>query len=205
MHNTETVYELKLSPLAYHSSRLISFCDVNIKYGDRTVSSPPNFEVSNGDRIALEGKNGCGKSSILKLIIGAPIKYDGSVRIASGLKISYVPQNTNDLCGNLTEFAKLSDIDESLFKTILRKMDFKIDLFDCDISTYSEGQKKKVLLAKSLCERAHLYIWDEPLNYLDYYSRIQVENLINEYKPTMLFVEHDKAFRHAVTNKIIKL
>ena len=58
---------------------------------------------------------------------------------------------------------------------------------------------------KSLLESAHLYVWDEPLNYIDLYSRIQIENMIKEYKPTMLFVEHDEAFRNSVATKIIEL
>lgn len=205
LRNTEKVYGLKLSPLAHSSVRLVSFSDVTIKYGDRAVCSPPDFEIRNGDRVALDGKNGCGKSSLIKIITGAPIAYDGTVRVAHGLKISYVPQHTSHLRGNLSDVAKLADIEESLFKTVLRKMDFKIDLFDCDVSAYSEGQKKKVLIAQSLCQKAHLYVWDEPLNYLDFYSRIQIENLIKEFEPTMLFVEHDNAFRQSIANKTIYL
>lgn len=60
------------------------------------------------------------------------------------------------------------------------------------IEEYSEGQKKKVLIARSLCQPAHLYVWDEPLNYVDIFSRMQIEELIRHYKPTMLLVEHDK-------------
>lgn len=61
------------------------------------------------------------------------------------------------------------------------------------------------MLAKSLCDRAHLYIWDEPLNYIDVISRIQIEEVICEYRPTMLFVEHDAAFVKNTANKIINL
>ena len=63
-----------------------------------------------------------------------------------------------------------------------------------NIENYSDGQKKKVLLATSLLTPAHLYIWDEPLNYIDIFSRMQLEKLILEYRPTMLFVEHDGRF-----------
>lgn len=70
--------------------------------------------------------------------------------------------------------------------------------FEKDLSDYSEGQKKKVFLARSLCQRAHLYLWDEPLNYIDLYSRLQLEELLTSFQPTMLFVEHDEAFREAV-------
>ncbi len=68
----------------------------------------------------------------------------------------------------------------------------------------SAGQKKKVLLARSLCERAHLYVWDEPLNYVDVLSRMQIEELLAEYAPTMLFVEHDAAFCENVATKVVQ-
>lgn len=71
--------------------------------------------------------------------------------------------------------------------------------------TYSAGQKKKVLLAASLCEQAHLYLWDEPLNYIDIDSRIQIEELLKQYQPTMLLVEHDRAFCDAVAARTVEL
>lgn len=96
-------------------------------------------------------------------------------------------------------------IDESLFKAILRKMDFERLQFKKNIAEFSEGQKKKVLIAKSLCEQAHLYIWDEPLNFIDIYSRIQIEQLIKDFSPTMLLVEHDEFFQNNIATKIIKM
>ena len=94
----------------------------------------------------------------------------------------------------LSEFAEENNLDESLFKAILRKMDFERVQFEKDIKDFSGGQKKKVLIAKSLCEKAHLYVWDEPLNFIDVYSRMQIEQLITEFAPTMLLVEHDSVF-----------
>ena len=70
---------------------------------------------------------------------------------------------------------------------------------------FSEGQKKKVLIASSLLMPAHLYIWDEPLNYIDIFSRIQIEKLLKDYQPTLLFVEHDVRFRELVANKTLEL
>ena len=84
-------------------------------------------------------------------------------------------------------------------------MDFGRVQFEKDIRDFSEGQKKKTLLAKSICEQAHLYVWDEPLNFIDVYSRMQIEELILKYSPTMIFVEHDKAFRDAVATKTVQL
>ena len=71
------------------------------------------------------------------------------------------------------------------------------------IESFSEGQKKKVLIAGSLAESAHIYIWDEPLNYIDVFSRIQIEKLILKYEPTMLIVEHDKTCRDNTATRII--
>lgn len=70
---------------------------------------------------------------------------------------------------------------------------------------YSEGQKKKVLLAASLLTPAHLYIWDESLNYIDIFSRMQIEKLLLQYQPTMLFVEHDVRFREKIATKTVEL
>ena len=100
-------------------------------------------------------------------------------------------------------FSKKYNIDESLFKAILRKLDFSRIQFEKDIENFSGGQKKKVLIAKSLCEEAHIYIWDEPLNFIDVLSRIQLEDLILKYQPTMIFVEHDKIFSEKIATKVI--
>ena len=93
----------------------------------------------------------------------------------------------------------------SLFKTILRKLGFERVQFEKDMTDYSGGQKKKVLLAGSLCQQAHLYVWDEPLNYIDVWSRMQIEALLLEFRPTMLFVEHDGAFRRKIATKTVEL
>lgn len=205
LKNTEIECSLKLSPLQYRAERLATFSAVVPCYNGRGVCAPVNFEIKRGARIALEGKNGSGKSSLLKLLCGEAADYLGTINIGSNLIISYVPQDTGHLSGNLTDFAAGHGIDESLFKTILHKMAFSNDQFDKDISDFSDGQKKKTLIAKSLCERAHLYVWDEPLNYIDVYSRIQIENLLQEFQPTMIFVEHDKAFQKNIATEIVKL
>ena len=82
-------------------------------------------------------------------------------------------------------------------------MDFERVQFEKNMQNFSSGQKKKVLIAKSLCEQAHLYIWDEPLNFIDIYSRMQIEQVIKNFSPTMVFVEHDKAFHDAIATKTV--
>lgn len=205
LKNIETAENLKLTTLMYHAETLVTLSDVSVCYDENAICEPVSFTIRQGDRVVLDGRNGSGKSSLLKLIIGEPIEHTGTIQLASGLIISYVPQDTSHLQGSLSAFAEENHIDESLFKAILRKMDFERVQFEKDIQDFSGGQKKKVLIAKSLCEQAHLYIWDEPLNFIDVYSRMQIEQLIKEFSPTMIFVEHDKAFRETIATKTFRL
>ncbi|MBS5858298.1 MAG: ATP-binding cassette domain-containing protein [Clostridia bacterium] len=119
--------------------------------------------------------------------------------------MSYVSQSTEDLKGNLKSFARENKIDESIFKAMLVKMGLSQADFDTNIQDMSEGQKKKVLIAKSISEQANIYIWDEPLNYIDILTREQIEDAILNYKPTLIFVEHDETFIEKVATKIINL
>ncbi|MDR3217047.1 MAG: ATP-binding cassette domain-containing protein [Clostridiaceae bacterium] len=254
LKNLERQDELPIRIVRYHSERLLEFRDVSVSYDGKTVCSGVTFTLNRGDRVALVGKNGSGKSSILRLVMGeeltrrgtvsaggadlthtgaamvgadltrtgtvsvgadltrigaasagAGFMRTGTVTVGSGLKIAYVPQDTSFLAGNLKDFARDGELDESLFKAVLRKLDFAKEQFDKDMADFSEGQKKKVLLAASLSRDAHLYVWDEPLNYIDLISRVQLEDLLAERQPSMLFVEHDAAFTEKIATKIVEI
>ncbi|MEK5164573.1 Lsa family ABC-F type ribosomal protection protein [Paenibacillus sp. FSL R5-0527] len=205
LKNIETSESLKITLLPYHNSRLAQLERVSIFYGEKAVCEDISFTLEQGERVALSGKNGSGKSSIMKLICGEEISYTGTLRIGSQLKISYVNQDTSHLQGNLTDYARSEGIDESLFKAILRKLDFSRIQFEKDMAAFSGGQKKKVLIAKSLCEQAHLLVWDEPLNFIDVISRMQIEELLLQHAPTILFVEHDREFCDRIATKIVEL
>lgn len=107
--------------------------------------------------------------------------------------------------GNLSDFARNAGIEESLFLAILSKLDVPKAQMEKDMASLSAGQKKKVLLAKSICQPAHLHIWDEPMNYIDIFSRMQIEDLLLSARPTILFVEHDKAFCENIATKVIRV
>ena len=205
LHNIERDEELKLSPLTHRARSVVSLRDVSVAYGESPVVKGVTLEIAPGERVALMGRNGSGKTSLIKLVLGENIPHTGEIRAASDLRISYVSQDTSDLRGGVGEYAESRGVDRSIFQSILRKFGFERAQFELPLESWSMGQKKKALLARSLCERAHLYIWDEPLNYVDVISRMQIEELLRAFAPTMLFVEHDRAFVDAVATRRVEL
>lgn len=215
LKDLETPIDLKLIQLSHHKNVLVNIKNYYLKYtgANNLILNNLTFTIHQGERIALHGENGCGKSTLIKVIlqktgfdnISMAISEQGICETASGLVISYVCQDTSGLKGKIPDFCNKNNLDQSLFCSILRQLDFKRVQFSKDIADYSEGQKKKVLLAASLLTPAHLYIWDEPLNYIDVFSRIQIEKLLLEYQPTMLFVEHDVQFREKIATRTIEL
>ncbi|OOB78236.1 MAG: Lsa family ABC-F type ribosomal protection protein [Epulopiscium sp. Nuni2H_MBin001] len=203
LKDVETVEALKIHYEPYIKPILIEMRNIQIHYGEREVVNQLNLRVLKGQRLLLKGKNGCGKSSLIKLIMNEVEQVEGHIIKGSKLKISYVPQDTSFLKGDMKTFILYNGIDESLFKAILRKLDFSRDAFDKQLEELSGGQKKKVLIAKSLSEQAHLYIWDEPLNFIDILSRQQIEDLLVAYEPTMVFVEHDQMFCEQVATNVL--
>lgn len=205
LKNIDWADSLQIKPIAYKTEQLINANQLSLFYDQSPVFESLNFEVNQGDRIAITGKNGSGKSSLLKLLKGKSIHFEGHLKIGSQLTISAVPQEASLPGGSLTDYSINETIDESLFKTILRKLGLAREQFEKDLRDFSEGQKKKVHLARSLCQSAHLYLWDEPLNYIDVLSRIQIEEVLLKFRPTMIFIEHDQAFVDHVATKIISL
>ena len=217
LQDIEQVDDLKLSPLRFHKEILVNAYDMSLKYaGCKPLFNELRFQIKRGDRVILSGENGCGKSSIIKAILNkssfsaqddehSGLSVSGTLDVASGLVISYINQNTSFLKGMLKDYCKKNGFDESLLLAILRKLDLSREQFNKNMEDFSEGQKKKVLVASSLITPAHLYIWDEPLNYIDVFSRMQIEKLILEYEPTMLLVEHDVRFGEKIATQKVKL
>ena len=211
----ERSVDLKLMPLSHHKDTLVRLKDYSLTYVDakHPVLSNLTFSLHQGERIAFHGENGCGKSTLLQMILEKaglrdgkmPLAEEGICETASGLVISQVPQDTSGLGGGLLDFSKKQGLDLSLLFSILRQLDFERAQFSKPMEEYSEGQKKKVLLAASLLTPAHLYLWDEPLNYIDIFSRMQIEKLLLQYQPTMLFVEHDIRFQEKIATRTIDL
>ncbi len=233
LQDIEKSVDLKIMPLKHHKEVLVRAVKFGISYGEHRVLQDFDFELCQGERVLLRGANGSGKSSFIKAVLersgcvpaftdrrieagngeareesqtgGIQQTHSGMLQTAGGLIISYIDQDTSFLQGNLTDFCRRENLDESLLKAILRQLDFERVQFVKQMEEYSEGQKKKVLIAASLLRQAHLYIWDEPLNYIDVFSRMQIEALLKRYQPTMLLVEHDVRFQEKAATRVIDL
>lgn len=220
LKDLERPVDLKLFPLESPKEVLVSAHRYGMRFaeGESTKEVLRDFELElrRGQRVFLKGPNGCGKSCFLKAVLnrcGAETSFgtgnsvqtcleSGRLETAGGLVVSYVSQDTSFLRGSLTELCGRRGLEESLFKALLRQLDFERVQFLKNMEEYSEGQKKKVLIAASLLQRAHLYIWDEPLNYVDVFSRMQIEDLLLRYQPTMLVVEHDVRFCEKIATDV---
>lgn len=226
LQDIEKPVDLKIMPLSHHKEVLILAREYGLQYLDAQDPLFTNltFEIRQGERLFLNGKNGCGKSSLIKAILKrlsdqdlkgkqgtafllteSETKETGELSLASGLVVSYINQDTSFLKGKIKDFCRESDLEESLFCSILRQLDMERVQFSKNMEDFSEGQKKKVLIAASLMTPAHLYIWDEPLNYIDVFSRMQIEKLLLTYQPTMLLVEHDVMFREKIATGVVEM
>lgn len=205
LRNLENDAPLSMRPQTFHSRRLAECRSLSFSYGDVPVLRKISFSIMSGERLALSGRNGSGKSTLLKLLARKLTEFQGTMYLPGGLRISCVPQDASFLAGSLKDFTRKRGIDESLFRAVLHRFGFERSQFSTDMSGFSAGQKKKALLAASLCEEAHLYLWDEPLNYIDVISRVQIENLILEYQPSMVLVEHDQMFLERVATETLHL
>ena len=202
LEKTET---LKLTGTEHHNKTPVILKNVTLmRYGEPVVKGF-DLTVERGSKISLQGKNGCGKSTLIKFLAGLGeaegITAEGDIYIAPGLKISYVGQDTSSLEGSLYDIADARGCDKTIFSTILIKMGFTKEMLYRDVSALSLGQKKFVMIALSLCEHADLYLWDEPLNYIDVYLRQEIERLVKDNNITMLFVEHDRTFAESVADR----
>lgn len=195
--------DLKMHLLPLRRAFVLRMTKVSLGY-TKPLFCPVTFEIAKHDRIALVGPNGCGKSSLLSLLKQKQFPFfTGKIEMPSDLVISQVAQDPTFLHGSLFAYLEQEAIDCHLCLAILAKLGMTKEHFDRPMEKMSPGQQKKILIAASLARPAHLYVFDEPLNYLDIVSRIQLEQMILTYQPTMLFVEHDANFLEKIATKII--
>ncbi|MDR4029358.1 MAG: ABC-F type ribosomal protection protein Lsa(A), partial [Enterococcus sp.] len=189
-----------------HHKTLLTVEELRLGYEKNWLFAPISFSINAGEIVGITGKNGSGKSSLIQYLLGDfSGDSEGEATLAHQLTISYVRQDYEDNQGTLSEFAEKNQLDYTQFLNNLRKLGMERAVFTNRIEQMSMGQRKKVEVAKSLSQSAELYIWDEPLNYLDVFNHQQLEALILSVRPAMLVIEHDAHFMKKITDKKIAL
>ena len=168
--DTEAMAHLELNYQPSLHQPLLTAKEVSLSYYQQ-LFNPVSFTLSNREQLALIGNNGVGKSSLIRAIYdNFPGNISGHLDLDHQLKISLVRQDYSDRHGLLSAFAEEHQLDYEQLLNTLFKLGFNRETFQVPIEQMSMGQQKRVELAKSLVEPAQLYIWDEPLNYLDTYN-----------------------------------
>lgn len=207
MKNVDTVVPLTMKDEQPHQVHLMQVNQIQVGREGRILNQPLSFDLKRGQRLVLSGANGLGKTTIFKALMGQrDLIVNGTILKSPSIKISYLSQDFETMCGSIQAYAVRFGIELNTFLNTLRKLGFERAAFDEDLGDLSMGQKRKISLARSLSEAANLYIWDEPLNYLDVITRQQIQDLILKHQPTMLIIDHDEAFIEAVkTGPLLKI
>jgi ATP-binding cassette subfamily F protein 3 len=177
-------------------------------YGPKKVLEHNNFVTIKGDRIAFVGRNGEGKTTLAKVIIGA-LEYDGKLRIGHNVSIAYYAQNPAEMLDpELTIFDTIDRVAvgdvRSRIRTLLGGFLFGEEEIDKKVKVLSGGEKARLALAKLLLTPANLLVLDEPTNHLDMQSKDILKNALLQYEGTLILVSHDRDFLQGLTNKVFE-
>jgi lincosamide and streptogramin A transport system ATP-binding/permease protein len=205
LRNKEKQRELRIETRDAAGESLLTLQNVTIRLAGRTLVNDLSLRVSPGDRIAITGPNGSGKTSLFNAISGELDVSDGIINRSKRVTLSRALQHPDWADGSLRDHLDETQLDETRFRQLMGVVGVSGDIFDRPLETFSQGQLKKVDLCRSLMMDADVLLWEEPLNYVDLHSREQIETAIIQYEPTLLFIEHDRAFVDAVSTRVVEL
>ena len=179
---------------------------VGKKYGDHTVLSDVNFTIKRGEKVAFVGKNGEGKSTLVKCIMGE-IPFDGTLKIGHNVKIGYFAQNQAQLLdGELTVFDTIDHVAVGDIRTKIRDLlgafMFGGEASDKKVKVLSGGEKTRLAMIKLLLEPVNLLILDEPTNHLDMRTKDILKEAIKDFTGTVIVVSHDREFLDGLVEKV---
>jgi len=201
---------LDLKSSGRKSKILISAEDLTLNFGERSLFNGLNFSIAKGDKIALLGKNGVGKSSLLKILLGELEQTSGSVKKLDSLDVGYFSQKREALNENETPWVMMGEgIDFVISNTgdkrhvasYLENFLFKSDEIKRPIHTFSGGEKNRLQLAKFMKDARDIWIFDEPTNDLDLETIGILEDELRSYEGALIIVGHDRSFIENVTKK----
>lgn len=205
LKNVEKEHQLKLDAASAGSKTVVNASGLTIGFEKTALVSELSFSLERGDRVAIMGPNGCGKTTFLRTVAGELKPLAGHLSFPAHLDRAQATQTPRWRDGLLRDHLNQASIDETQFRNIMGCFGLLGDVFDRPLETFSQGQRKKVDLCRSFLAPAHLLIWDEPLNYIDLSSRAMIEEVILEHQPTLLFVEHDRRFVERVATAVLEL
>jgi macrolide transport system ATP-binding/permease protein len=185
-----------------YSKVIIEGNKLNKRFGEKVIFKDARFHLENGAKACLIGPNGCGKTTLLKMIVN----QEPPIKIAPNVKIGYFSQELSILEEDksiLDNVMAESVYEESVVRILLARLLFKGDSVHKKIRVLSGGERVKASFAKIICSDFNLLILDEPTNYLDLNSLEAVEEVLRAYEHTLLFVSHDRRFINAVANQIV--
>ncbi|HWT27136.1 MAG TPA: ABC-F type ribosomal protection protein [Mobilitalea sp.] len=204
-----TEMHFHLEPRIMSGNDVISISGLSKSYGSLKLFSNAGFEIKRGEKVAIIGNNGTGKTTILKIITGQVEPDAGEVRFGSKVHVGYYDQEHQVLDPEKTLFDELQDtypnLDNTAIRNILAAFLFTEDDVFKRIKDISGGERGRVSLAKLMLSEANLLILDEPTNHLDIVSKEILENAINNYNGTVLYVSHDRYFINKTATRILDL
>lgn len=200
---------LILEPQIISGNDVLTAEDVSKGFSGNPLFEHIGFEIKRGEKIALMGANGTGKTTLLKIINGTLPPDGGTIRLGANVTIGYYDQEQQNLCDDKTLFEEIQDAYPEMNNTKVRNT-LAAFLFTGDdafkrISELSGGERGRVSLAKLMLSNANLLILDEPTNHLDMVSKEILENALNSYTGTVLYVSHDRYFINATATRILEL
>ena len=197
-------------PPAPHSGRVTVECEaLDLGYGDNHVLNHVDFHLERGQKVAFVGKNGEGKSTMVKAIVGELAPQGGAVKLGHQVTIGYYAQNQAALLNpDKTVFETIDEIAvgeiRPKIRTILGSFLFSTEDTEKKVKVLSGGEKSRLALAKLLLSPFNLLILDEPTNHLDMQSKDILKNALLQYEGSMILVSHDRDFLQGLSEKVIE-
>lgn len=183
--------------------------NLKVGYDGKQVGSAYNFSVYKGDRIAIVGRNGIGKSTLIKTIAKKQNAIGGSVHYGSKVSLGYYDQKQAEFESSKTILNELWDeyplMKEAEVRTVLGRFLFRGDSVLKIVRDLSGGEKARLQLAKLMLEKNNLLVLDEPTNHLDITSKQVLEDALENYEGTIVFVSHDRYFINKIANKVLDI